>query len=54
MTARIAIETYHALRHGFDPFKVSDVVTTFAEIDDEYTGGPITTAERAGRIHADA
>lgn len=52
MNPRIGIETYHALRHGFDPFKVSDVVTTFAEIDDGYLGGPITTSERAGRIQA--
>jgi hypothetical protein len=50
MSARIAIETYHSLRHGFDPFKGSDVLTTFAEIDDDYIGGPITTTERSGRI----
>ncbi|WP_312222682.1 hypothetical protein [Rhizobium rhizoryzae] len=50
MNARIGIETYHSLRHGFDPFKVSDVLTTFAEIDEEYMGGPITTAERGGEI----
>lgn len=52
MNARIAIETYHSLRRGFDPFKVSDVLTTFAEIDSGYMGGPITTEERGGEIRA--
>lgn len=50
MNARIAIETYHSLRHGFDPFKVSEIMTTFAELDGEYTGGSITTGERGGEI----
>ncbi len=52
MNARIVIETYHSLRHGFDPFKVSDVLTTFAEIDSGYMGGPITTEEGGGQIRA--
>lgn len=50
MNARIGIETYHALRHGFDPFKVSEVLTSYAIVDKEYTGGVITTSERSGDI----
>lgn len=50
MNARMLIETYHSLRHGFDPFKGSDVVTTFAEVDDTYVGGIIATSERDAEI----
>ncbi|MQW88325.1 hypothetical protein [Sinorhizobium saheli] len=50
MNARMLIETYHSLRHGFDPFKGSDVVTTYAEVDDVYIGGIITTSERDAEI----
>lgn len=52
MNARIGIETYHALRQGFDPFKVSDVLTSFAVVDETYTGGVVTTSERSGDIQA--
>lgn len=52
MNARIGIETYHALRQEFDPFKIADVLTTFAVVDETYTGGVVTTSERSGDIQS--